>query len=254
MDESYKSYYPINPINPIMMNRILSALLLVVLAGCKTAQMAVAPTLKNDSEPLSVKGRQGFQIGRQLSFGEYATGKVKQGWVKGYDIPFFVRFQGMKERLSFQQYNAAGQMAEVYAVGKFRSTELPFLKDYFNLILKEKNHFAGTVILNEGMDVWEFLLYHPDGEFLKGAKAGFVQNKNEVIEVKGVTQLENGVNLSSKFWGYEFIHLGKTIGAVETINNGKVWFKNDLTGDLKLVLAGVSSSLLLRTNLEETIE
>lgn len=236
------------------MYKIISALVLIVLTGCKTAQMAVAPALKNDSEPLSVKGRQGFQIGRQLSFGEYATGKVKQGWVKGYDIPFLVRFQGMKERLSFHQFNEAGQLAEVYAVGKFRSTELPFLRDYFNIILKEKNHFAGTVILKAGQDVWEFLLYNPDGEFLKDAKAGFVRNNQEVIEVKGVTQLENGVNLSSKFWGYEFIHLGKTIGAVETINNGKVWFKNDLPEDLKLVLASLSSSLLLRTNMEERIE
>lgn len=236
------------------MNKIITALFLVVLVGCKTPQMYVAPTLKNDSETLSVKGRQGFQIGRQLSFGEYATSKVKQGWVKGYDIPFFVRFQGMKEKLSFQQFNESGQMAEVYSIGKFRSTELPFLKDYFNIILKEKNHFAGTVILNGGQDVWEFLLYNPDGESLKGAKAGFVRNSHEVIEVKGVTQLENGNNLSSKFLGYEFVYKEQAIGAVETINNGKVWFKNDLPDDLKLILASLSSSLLLRTSLEERIE
>jgi hypothetical protein len=216
--------------------------------------MYVAPTLKNDSETFSVKGRQGFQIGRRLSFGEYATGKVKQGWVKGYDIPFFVRFQGMKEKLSFHQFDESGQMAEVYSVGKFRSTELPLLKNYFNIILKEKNQFAGTVILNGGQDVWEFLLYNPDGESFRSTKAGFVQNNHEVIEVKGVTQLENGSNLSSKFLGYEFIHHEKTIGAVETINNGKVWLKNDLPDELKLVLASLSSSLLLRTSLEERIE
>lgn len=236
------------------MNRIISVLLLIVSVGCKIPQMSIAPTLKNDSETLSVKGRQGFQIGRSLSFGEYTTGKVNQGWVKGYDIPFFLRFQGMKEKLSFHQFNESGQMAEVYSVGKFRSTELPFVRDYFNIILTEKNHFAGTVIQNGGQVVWEFLLYNPDGELLKGANAGFVQSKNEKIEVKGVTQLENGNNLSSKFLGYEFIYHGKTIGAVETINNGKVWLKQDLADDLKLVLASLSSGLLLRTNLEEKIE
>lgn len=236
------------------MNKIIIALFLVVLVGCKTPQMYVVPTLKNDSETLSVKGRQGFQIGRHLSFGGYATSKVKQGWVKGYDIPFFVRFQGMKEKLSFQQFGRNGEMAEVYSVGKFRSTELPFIREHFNIVLKEKNHFAGTVILNSGQDVWEFLLYNPDGELFKDEKAGFVQNNHEVIEVKGVTHLENGSNLSSKFLGYEFIHHEKTIGAVETVNNGKVWFKNDLPDDLKLVLASLSSSLLLRTSLEERIE
>jgi len=236
------------------MKKIISTLFLIVLIGCKTPQMYVAPTLKNNSETFSVKGRLGFQIGRRLSFGEYATGKVKQGWVKGYDIPFFIRFKGMKEKLSFQQFNESGQMAEVYSVGKFRSTELPLLKNYFNIILKEKNQFAGTVILNGGQDVWEFLLVNPDGESFRSTKAGFVQNNHEVIEVKGVTQLENGSNLSSKFLGYEFIHHEKTIGAVETINNGKVWLKNDLPDELKLVLASLSSSLLLRTSLEERIE
>lgn len=236
------------------MNKIIIALLFVVLVGCKTPQIYLSLTLKNDSETFSVKGRQGFQIGRSLSFGEYTTSKVKQGWVKGYDIPFIVRFQGMKEKLSFQQFNGSGQMAEIYSVGKFRSTELPFVKDHFNIILKEKNHFAGTVILDGGQDVWEFLLYNPDGESFKSAKAGFVQNNHDVIEVKGVTQLENGNNFSSKFLGYEFIHSGKAIGAVETVNNGKVWFKNDLPDDLKLVIASISSSLLLRTSLGEIVE
>ena len=236
------------------MNKIIIALFLVSLVGCKTPQIYVAPTLKNDSETLSVTGRQGFQIGRSLSFGEYTTGKVKQGWVKGYDIPFIVRFQGMNEKLSFQQFNGSGQMAEVYSTGKFRSTELYFIRDYFNITLKEKNHVAGTVILNGGQNVWEFLLFNPDGESFKDAKAGFVKNNHEVIEVKGLAQLENGDNFSSKFLGYEFIHHGKSIGAVETINNGKVWLKNDLQADLKLVLASLSSSLLLRTSLVERIE
>lgn len=236
------------------MNRIIIALFIIALFGCKTPQMVVSPTLNNDSETLSVKGRQGFQIGRSLTFGEYGTSKVKQGWVKGYDIPFFVRFQGMKEKLSFQQFNESGQIAEVYSVAKFRSAELSFVKDYFDIILKEKNHFAGTVILNGGQDVWEFLLYNPDGDLLKGAKAGFIQKNQEIIEVKGVTQLENGNNFSANFLGYEFNHKGNAIGAVETVNNGKVWFKNDLPDDLKLVLASLSSSLLLRTNLEERIE
>ena len=236
------------------MNKIIIALFLIVLAGCKTPQMYVAPTLKNASEPLSVTGRQGFQTGRRLSFGEYSTSNVKQGWVKGYDIPFFVRFQGMKEKLYFQQFGREGELAEVYSIGKFNSTELPFIRDYFNIILKEKNYFSGTIILNGGQDVWEFLLYNPDGEPLKSAKAGFVQSNHEVIEVKGVTQLESGNNFSSKFLGYEFIHHGKSIGAVEIVNNGKVWFKNDLSDDWKLVLASLSSGLLLRTSLEERIE
>lgn len=52
-------------------------------------------------------------------------------------------------------------------------------------------------------------------------------------------------------YGYEFQLNGKVIGTVSTINNGKVWLKKDLPDDLKLVLASVSSGLMLRNNVEE---
>lgn len=237
------------------MNKLIIVLFSVILAGCKTPQMYVAPELKSDSEILAVKGRQGFQIGRSLHFGRYSTSKVKQGWVKGYDIPFFVRFQGMKEKLSFRQLGKPGQVADVYSVGKFRSTELPLLKDYFNIILKENNHFAGTVVMNDGHDVWEFLLFNPDGEPLRETKAGFIKKNSEIIDVNGIRKLENGKNsLATQFWGYEFIYNGEVVGAVETTNSGNVRLKNNLPDDLKLVLASLSSCLLLRTNLEEKVE
>ena len=236
------------------MRRRIIFVLFTAIAGCTTPQILVSPELKNDGSAFVVKGRQGFQVGRTLYFGEYATGKVKQGWVKGYDIPFFVRFQGMNEKLSFQQFGMPGQLAEVYATGKFRSAELPFIRDYFNIVLNEKNHFAGTVVLNGGRDVWEFLLYNPEGETFKNNDVGFMQNRIDRIEVKGIKTLLEGKNFSGKFFGYEFILNGNAIGAVETINKGKVWIKDDLPDDLKLVLASLSSSLLMRTNLEERIE
>lgn len=227
---------------------------MAILAGCKTPQMYVSSELRSSTEVLTVKGRQGFQVGRSLSFGEYSTSKVQQGWVKGYNIPFFVRFQGMKEKLSFQQFDPKGQVAEVLAAGKFRSTELPLVRDHFNLLIKEKNHFAGTVVLNEGQDVWEFLLYNPDGESFKRDDAGFIRNQLVSIEVTGINTLEEGKNLSGKFFGYEFLLKGQSVGAVETINSGKVWLRDELPADLKLVLASLSSTLLLRTNLGEKVD
>lgn len=229
-------------------------LFFVALAACKTPQMYVTPELLNNSETLAVSGRQGFRIGRSLSFGEYSTGKVRQGWVKGYDIPFFVRFQGMKEKLSFQQFDHSGQLADVFAAGKFRSTELPVVHDYFNIVLKEKNEFAGSVVLNEGLDVWEFLLYNPDGEAFRKNDAGFIRSETDWIKVTGISALQEGKSLSAKFLGYEFILNGQPIGAVETINSGKVWLKEELPADLKLVLASLSSALLLRSNLEEKVD
>jgi hypothetical protein len=90
---------------------------------------------------------------------------------------------------------------------------------------------------------------------LKESKAGFVRKGTETIEVNGIKKLENGKpSLAYKFWGYEFIYNGQPVGAVEIVNNGNVWVKNNLPEDLKLVLASISSSLLLRTSLEERMD
>ncbi|MBN2807786.1 MAG: hypothetical protein JXR22_14105 [Prolixibacteraceae bacterium] len=237
-----------------MKTTLITLLLAATLFACTTPQMALAPSLKNNSETMAVKGKQGLQIRRTLSFGNYSTSKVKQGWLTGYDIPFILRFQGMQEKISFQQFGTEGQVADVFASGKFRSTELPLVRDHFDILLKEKNHFAGSVVLNQGRDVWEFLLYNPDGKFLSNAGAGFIKGSAASIDVKGVTQLENGNNYSIRFVGYEFVHNGEIIGAVETINKGKVWMKSNLDEDLQLVLASLSSCLLLRTNLEESVD
>ncbi|WP_221394161.1 hypothetical protein [Dyadobacter sp. NIV53] len=57
--------------------------------------------------------------------------------------------------------------------------------------------------------------------------------------------------ISIVVFGYEFQLNGKIIGAVSTINNGKVWLQKDVSEEIKLVLASVSSGLMLRNNMEE---
>lgn len=227
-------------------------LFMLFLPGCKAPQIYVTPELKENSLMLPVKGRQGFQIGQKLSFGEFTTSKIKRGWTRAYDIPFIVRFQGVKEKFTFQQFGKKGQVADVFCAGKFRSVEMTGLKDYFNIVLNEKNHFAGSIIFNGGNEMWDFLLYNPDGRPMDKAKAGFLRKGNEVFEIHGIRRLANGKsNWSVDFWGFEFLYKGEAIATVETINNGNVWLKKDLSDNQRLLLASMASALLLRSNLEE---
>ena len=173
--------------------------------GCTSTQMLVSDELKMNSEIYPVKGRQGWFIGQKISYGSYTTDRVKRGWTTGYNIPFIVRFQGAKEKLSFQQYGKPGHVADVFCVGKLRSVEMKGIKDYFNIILKEKNHFAGTIITKGGSEVWDFLLYDPDSQQpFRKAKTGLVKNGEQVIEVNGVRKSENtNFNFNANYWGYE---------------------------------------------------
>jgi hypothetical protein len=74
-----------------------------------TPEVALDPSL---TEPaMRVKGRNGFLIGQVIQYGEYRTEPVRRGWTQSYDVPFFVRFQGAKEKLSYTQIEPHGLRA-----------------------------------------------------------------------------------------------------------------------------------------------
>ena len=48
------------------------------LFACKPAEITLSPEL--NAEAMSVKGRNGLQIGQIIRYGEYRTDKVRRGW------------------------------------------------------------------------------------------------------------------------------------------------------------------------------
>ena len=233
---------------------------LALTTACRTAEIPVTDTLTSEATSYPVKGRQGFKIGQVLSFGDYRTSVVQRGWTKSYAIPFVVQFSGAREKLSFQQYGPGGRMANVALVSRFRETEFAPLKEYFSLSVKNKNYFAGGIELNDSKESWEFIVHNVDGggNTLKNTTLGYVRSKVDQlqIDIVGIRELEGTSRLMTMMdvYGYEFKLDGKTIGAVSTINNGKVWLKNTLHPELKLVLASVSSGLMLRNSVREEAE
>ncbi|WP_138477288.1 hypothetical protein [Dyadobacter bucti] len=228
----------------------------VFLFSCRTAELAVDNDLKNETEIYSVKGRQGSQIGQVISFGDFKTSKVKRGWTFGYSIPFIVKFNGAKEKISFQQFGANGTSAEVALVSRFKETEYQPLEDFFAVSLHYKNYFAGSVKLNNDSQPWDFVVHNVDGanrSMTKNKTVGFIQSGKTRVDIAGIRELEGSSSFITQndVYGYEFQLDGKVIGAVSTINNGKVWFKKNISDELRLVLASVSSGLILRNNVEE---
>ncbi|MCF0061152.1 hypothetical protein MUK70_18090 [Dyadobacter chenwenxiniae] len=224
--------------------------------SCRTAELAVDNDLKNESEIYSVKGRQGSQIGQVISFGNFKTSKVQRGWTSGYSIPFIVKFNGAKEKLSFQQLDLNGKTADVTLVSRFRETEYQPLQDHFSVSLKYKNYFAGAIKPLDSDEAWEFVVHNVDGSsrsLNKNRTAGFVRSRHTRIDIAGIRELEGSSSFLTQndVYGYEFQLEGKIIGAVSTINNGKVWLKKGLSDEIKLILASVSSGLMLRSPVEE---
>ena len=224
--------------------------------SCRTAEVAVDRDLGNGTETYVVKGKQGFQIGQFISFGNFKTGKVKRGWTFSYSVPFLVKFSGAKEKISFEQFDGNGNSAEVALVSRFKETEYQPIEDYFSVSLKYRNYFAGIIKLKDTEQPWDFIVHNVSGTssgVSQNGTAGFVRSNHTKVDITGIRELKDSHSFLTQndVYGYEFRLNGKVIGAVSTINNGKVWLQKDLSDDLKLILASVSSGLMLRNHIED---
>jgi hypothetical protein len=52
------------------------------------------------------------------------------------------------------------------------------------------------------------------------------------------------------FQGLLFAKSGETVAAVSLMNEGVIWIKKDLDNECKLLIAAISTAMLLQPNLE----
>jgi hypothetical protein len=236
----------------LLSNALFIGLTLLVLVSCKTPDLLLSADLKSDNMSYEVKGRQGLLINQVISYGPYTTSKIKRGWTMSYDIPFILRFQGSKERLSFSQFTSDSLKANVFCVGKIKSSEYEIIDDIFGIPVNYENTFTGTIVQTT-TNFWEFIIFNPDAGYGSGeyATSGFAKSRTgETIEIKPVKFLENHKGLKSiDNYGFEFVFENKTIAAVSAMNEGKVWMSKQIDAEQRLVLSALCSAILIKSNL-----
>ncbi len=233
-------------------NLLVTTLLFTSIISCKMPALLFHGDLGNNTTVMDAKGRQGWQFNQVIRFGAYKTSKLKRGWTKELDWTFFLKFKKAEQKLSFVQYTPSGDSAKVFSVGKFKSEELPLFKDFLNYIIKYENTYTGTVILNEQTNKsWDFIANNPESVQSKDDNCGIIKGQDGTeIQIKGIDKLEGHSTWAfTTNYGFEFIQDGKSLGAVSVVNDGKVWLKNDLSEEMKLILSSVSSALLSRQSM-----
>ena len=55
-------------------------------------------------------------------------------------------------------------------------------------------------------------------------------------------------------YGHEFSFGNKVVAAVSTVNKGTVWIDESLDAELKTVIAGIATGLLLRNDVEQAAD
>jgi len=184
--------------------------------SCKSPSVLINNELKTNAETYLVKGKMGLQIKQKMSFGPYATGIIKRGWISSYNIPFIIRFSGAKEKLSFEIADSTNK-AKVHCMGKISQSELQIIRDWFGIVLKQEDAFAGNVSFEEN-NHWDFIIYNASNTQVVKPVYGHVQKGDEKIFIHGIRHFEGKNTWISEFgvYGYEFVKNNKVIGTVET--------------------------------------
>lgn len=224
------------------------AVVLLLLASCKDYNIKIDQDMRAEAQQMEVKGRQGFTFNQKVRFGEFHTDRVRRGWTRSYDIPFMIRFQGAQEKLSFSQFDGEGRQVVVSAIGKFQSKEVPLLGAFFGIPLEYKHYFAGTIYAIGSGNAYDFIVFNPESNFKLMPTEGHISGPGLSVNVHGVTQLDDRRLWNIDNLGFEYKRGERSIGAVQIFNNGKVWLRKGLEEEHRLVLAGLSTALMIRNN------
>jgi hypothetical protein len=240
----------------------------VIVSGAFSAfsqkMMMLDDSLKANSEALPIKMRGGSMM--KYDFGVYKTIEAKAGWIKSKSKTKF--FSGVESSESKQKASA-----EITANDKdtafinisvdvkseaVRERVISFSKDRVAWEREEDpSKFSETknlvAIITTSMDTvtWNFV-YMTTFNNTSGrntATTGVFTDGERVIEIKNITQWDNGKSpvFYSKvgFWLYLD---GKVVAAVQnpmdTLQKKFVWLRNDLDEYTRLVLAAAAFVLL----------
>jgi len=238
------------------------AAVLCSLSGCHTVtvlkSIEVPEALRSDATVMDVHGRQDLPFNQVIRFGDYGSSKIDRGWTQSrsreVESDFALRFKTAKQKLGFSLHGPQGREAQVLAVSRFESNELGLLRDYsLTVYTRQVDTFAGTVIPVQGSGgEWEFVVSDPEGGPSRDADAGRMLDKaGRQILIRGVKKVEGAPGLLGwENYGFEFVQDGQTIGAVSLLGKGRVWLRQSLDADTRLVVASVATALMVRQSIK----
>ena len=193
--------------------------LLLLLAACSTAKVAVPDQFKSQAVDMKVKGVNGFKINQSLNFGPYKTSRIKRGWdfakstqytrfgIEPEDFVLRVFDIGSdrkktKEQNKFQ-YTISDEnlAAEIFAQEKFSSDEFiykskhPLIGEFTRTKSYEYDFGAAIVVLAQGQEQpWSLVMTNKYNEArdtarqlfdrAKAETTGYATNGKETIEIR----------------------------------------------------------------------
>lgn len=209
----------------------------------------VQTNIAGDVESYDVKGRNGWAWKRKVTYGDFATTRVRGGWRTYHQFPFILTFSRARQRFSYTQYGPDSLRAEYWGVFIHEQTDLPVLGRYFQIPLRYNQYMAGNVFVPSSNKLYEFVLNYPEiNTRLTPTEGRIFDQEGFTIQIRGIQRMEQmNFNLPTNL-GFEFLIDNEVVAVVDGMVHGRVHFRRNLSDEHKTVLAAVMNGLLLRTH------
>jgi hypothetical protein len=213
-------------------------------SGCSTAQMSLPKDLTQKTPvTYAVSGRQGVQFG-PIRFGPYTMAHLNRGITTSERLGIFV-FNASRARRPFRFELQRPESAPIAVSGNTQDKwmDLDFGDDRWNLQWGLRGETVTTASFSVSGQDWVLALSgdEEDDFWLRGVLTDGVRR----VEILATRRLQGAAWDIEREVGYSFVEKGKTLGAVETINAGRVIFRPGLDAATRDVLAAASGVLLL---------
>lgn len=201
--------------------------------------------LRNSAAEMKVGGRSSMTSKQSVVYGPFHTDTFSTGSAKvNHDRP---KLGPMDDDIStyttatkgfhFTQYDSAGDAIGVQCLDTIKAK----ITQYSNLTPDEVSNCHYEIHLSKNDSEKVFLMY------TKGKPLAIPFGKDTV---KMTEEYKSDAKEKMVFQGVLFARSGETIAAVSLMNEGSVWIKNDLDNERKLLIAAISTAMLVQPSLE----
>jgi len=230
---------------------LIPALALAVPAQAKLKEAAMKlPGELAQTPRLPVQGRQGWKLTERLKFGDFSVHEVQRSITKGSDLQILF-YEGSKRRQTFGFTLSEGS-TPLWRGAAATNLHRRALEsdDGFAIELRNKSGFAARLSPVADTDKsWTLELTEKGEHPLQGT----LSRGNQVIAVKGTNRLAGTPFPLGDTSGYVFEVSGRSVAAVEVINDGAVWLSPGLDPALRAPITAAISALLLFEELRATL-
>lgn len=226
--------------------RCLSALLLLLaLAGCQSAQMAIPSDLEARSETWPCIGRGGFTLSEQFTFGPYQVENVHRGWTTktAWGLLFFERSH-TRQQVEYTLQGPKGAPWQGQAATGVRKSDLKGMVAGGDLTWGIDSDLNFVVHIGQGEKANAWTLVLAEGNYDSTLKGQFSDGKT-TYRVEGSHKLAGSSMPLMDTSGYLIYKGKKPIAAVDVLNAGSVTFDSALSASKRDPLAAAAAALLL---------